>query len=76
MFRSYQTILRELLCLVFKLLEAAYICAPLVMQQHAFRSGYVPLSLLMCLLRELVCTLAVPVLATDTSTTKGTHNLI
>jgi len=41
MFRSYQTILRELSCLVFKLLEAACIYAPLVMLQHAFSSGYV-----------------------------------
>ena len=76
MFRCYQTILRELSCLVFKLLEAAYICAPLVMWQHAFRSGYVPLSMLMCLLRELVLASTKPVLATDTSTTKGAHNLI
>jgi len=76
MFRSYQTILRELSCLVFKLLEAAYICAPLVMWQHAFRSGYVPLSLLMCLLRGLVLYSQVPVLATNTLTSKGAHNLI
>ena len=59
MFRSYQTILRDLSYLVVKLLGAAY---------FVFRwlcSSYVPLSLLMCLL-----------LATDTSTTKGAHNLI
>ena len=87
MFRSYQTILREL-CLVVKLLRAAYFCTSLVMWEHdcnykvclktlfdlpllryfvlslhgeqisscliTLRSGYVPLSLLMCLLRGLV----------------------
>ena len=42
MFRSYQTILREMSCLVVKLLKVARFCAPLVMQQHAFGSGYVP----------------------------------
>ena len=50
MFRSYQTIFRELSCLVVKLLGAAYFCTLLVIYQHAFGSGYVPLSLLMCLL--------------------------
>jgi len=39
MFRSYQTILRELLCLVVKLCRAAYLCTSLVMWQHAFSSG-------------------------------------
>ena len=33
MFRSYQTIFRELSCLVVKLIEAARICAPLVMYE-------------------------------------------
>ena len=37
MFRSYQTILGELSCLVVKLLRADYFCPSLVMQQHAFR---------------------------------------
>ena len=54
MFRSYQTILRELWCLVVKLLRAAYFCTSLVMWQHAYRLGYVALSLLMCLLRGMV----------------------
>ena len=53
MFRSHQTILRELSCLVVKILRAAYFCTSLVMQQHAFGSGYVPLSLLTCVLRGL-----------------------
>ena len=35
MFRSHQTILRELSCLVVKLLRADYFCTSLVMQQHA-----------------------------------------
>jgi len=66
MFRSYQTILRELSCLVVKLLGAAYFAFRwLCSSMHL--DHYVPLSLLMCLLRGL---------ATDTSTTKGAHNLI
>ena len=35
MFQSYQTILRELSCLVVKLLRAAYFCTSLVMLQRA-----------------------------------------
>jgi len=35
MFRSYQTILRELSCVVVKLLRADYFCTSLVMKQHA-----------------------------------------
>jgi len=40
-----------------------------------FGSGYVPLSLLMCLLRGLVL-YKTSLNKTDTSTTKGAHNLI
>ena len=67
MFRSYQTILRELSYLVAKLLRAAYFVLRWLCSSMHLESGYVSLSLLMCLLQGL---------ATDTSTTKGAHNLI
>ena len=51
MFRSYQAILRELSCLVVKLLEQITFVLRWLCSSMHLESGYVTLSLLTCLLR-------------------------
>ena len=70
MFRSYQTILREMSCLVVKLLKVARFCAPF---------GYVAACIWIRLCAPFVVDVSVArtvVLATDTSRTKEAHKLI